>query len=228
MVDMSYSIPMTFLSAENKADAMLKADDFVKKLVEPGPSAEYIKTNLIYFKRILGPGGKDELDTQIAKHLDAWLNKLFTVRCTFWPQHKLLGITGMNWPEECLELAQGKVYFQNSTDQNYEYSVWPAEIPFYQDCIMEIRTLSDLEIIRRRISDDGEIPEEDMPDAIEYARRTLLYRSIYDKLDLEHWLYDYSAGTGYEQFAMCGLYASDQEHDFYNKTRIWLMRGGAE
>lgn len=82
-----------------------------------------------------------------------------------------------------------QVYFQNSTDQNYEYKTWNG-ISVFEQVVKEMLALSEAEILHIAESYD----DEDKLD-IEYYRQTTIYQKIYEMLDLKSWLWHRNGNT---------------------------------
>lgn len=211
---MSYSFGMTFFEAKNKLETYEKATEFVTALISMKTAMEYVRQNAIYFQRLLFKDEIRDIDCQIARLLDPWLSQLFTIRCTYWPQHNLLGITGDEWPEACKNLAAGSVYFQNSTDQDYEYECWPTAITFFKERVDAVKRMTDDEV--------QQISELNCDD-IEYVRRSLVYQTIAKDLTLDDWIY---RGAGdYLRFAMSGITNGNILLDLYPRCSALLKRG---
>ena len=211
---MSYSFGMTFFEAKNKLEAYEKATEFVTALISMKTAMEYVRQNAIYFQRLLFQDEIRDIDCQIARLLGPWLSQLFTIRCTYWPQYNLLGIIGDEWPETCKSLAAGSVYFQNGTDQDYEYECWPTAIPFFKERVDAVKRMTDDEV--RQISELN-------CDDIEYVRRSLVYQTIAKDLTLDDWIY---RGAGdYLRFAMSGITNGNILLDLYPRCSALLKRG---
>ena len=211
---MSYSFGMTFFEAKNKLEAYEKATEVVTALMSTKTAMEYVRQNAMYFQRLLFKDEMRDIDCQIARLLDPWLSQLFTIRCTYWPQHNLLGITGDEWPETCKSLAAGSVYFQNGTDQDYEYECWPTAIPFFKERVDAVKRMTDDEV--------QQISELNCDD-IEYVRRSLVYQTIAKDLTLDDWIY---RGAGdYLRFAMSGITNGNILLDLYPRCSALLKRG---
>lgn len=217
---MGYSFWMSFIHAESKAEAFLKANEFMSAVMTRSSVNELLRENLILFRRSASQKVDFENNVQLSDLLSNWLYRLFSIRCTYWPQHNLLGIAGARWPECCTKLTAGMVLFQNGTDQNYECDLWPNTIPFFQKRIEVICAMSDEEIVQ----ENNLIDESDYNDErIAYARRSLLYRRIFDDLDLNSWLYEKSGQ--FERFAMSGITRFDDEMNLYTRAKAMLLRG---
>ena len=107
---MSYGFMLSFMRAEDKAEALLKAEQFASTLVNS--SSAHLRNNLLYFRRIAGVNNGTEMQSKDTRLLEYWLNSLFSVQCTYWPQYKLVAISGEKWPNDCEKLIEGSALFQ--------------------------------------------------------------------------------------------------------------------
>lgn len=206
---MSYGFMLSFMRAEDKTEAFLKAEQFASMLVN-SPLA-HLRNNLRYFRRIAGVNNGTEMQSKDTRLLKYWLNSLFLVLCTYWPQHKLVAISGEKWPNNCKDLIEGSVLFQNGTDQDYSLEEWPATIPFFQERIAQVQRMSDDEVLNA-----SDFYYEDDKENVGYARRNLLYSRIFQDLELDKWLY---GGEGaFQRFAMSGITNWYMNQDLYSKA----------
>ena len=113
---------------------------------------------------------------------NTWLMQVMTRKFCYWKQYSLLGVVG-NTPN--VDGLKGySVYFQDSTDQDYEYAEWPP-FKFFKETIREVKSMSSADILKEMEWDeDDELPDEG------YYRRTAVYKRIYDALGLENVLDD--------------------------------------
>lgn len=216
---MSYGFTMSFLNAENEAEALLKAKHFSFELMTQESAGEHIRDNLIYFRRVAGIKNDDKVGSKESRLLEYWLYSQFSVQCTYWPQHKLLAITGDRWPKNCEKLTAGSILFQDSTDQDYPLEDWPSTIPFFQERVTQAQNMSDAEIIA---ASDLYIQETGSKDEITYARRDFLYKRIFKDLDLNNWLY---GGEGeFQRFAMSGITNWRMAQDLFSRALALMYK----
>lgn len=216
---MSYSFEMAFMSATDKTEAFAKADQFVKILMEPQNAKKMIQSNLLYFMRSAQLSRGQEPSGPSAYYLEAWLSAIFTVRFTYWPEHKLLGILGGAWPESCLALTAGTILFQNGTDQDYDEELWP-KLPFFQEQIEAAKKLSVKEMAQTADLDPADIERNP-----EYWRRSTIYQKIADVLKLDTWLYYFKGSGNFERFAMNGINCSDMSTELFTRALDLLAKG---
>lgn len=216
---MSYSFEMAFMSAMDKPEAFAKADQFVKTLMEPENTKKMIHSNLLYFMHYVKLPRGQQPSGLSACYLEAWLSTIFTVRFTYWPEHKLLGILGGAWPESCLDLTAGTILFQNGTDQDYDEELWP-KLPFFQEQIEAAKKLSVKEMARTADLDPADIERNP-----EYWRRSTIYQKIADVLKLDTWLYSFKETANFERFAMNGINCSDMSTELFTRALDLLAKG---
>ena len=211
---MSYNFTMSFLHAENKAEAYTAADRLAKAILEPNVATAILKSNLFSFLFQANQIIKKQIAGPTAYHLESWLVSSFMVRCTYWPEHRLLGISG-DWPKQCLGLTGKPVFFQNSTDQDYELELWP-ELPFFQERIKIAQSISDEEVAKSM-----DVETSDMDGHPAYYRLSSLYQRIFDDLDLNDWLYN--TNDSFERFAMSGIVNSDVLFKLSTRARMVIQ-----
>lgn len=120
-------------------------------------------------------GTVDNLYTELDDARDKeWLYSVMMIKFVYWKKYNLLGVVGSG-PD-----GWHSVGFQNSCDQDYEFSEWP-KLKFFKDIISEITNMSDAEII------EAENLDED--DDVDYWRRSRVYSQVFKKLGLNEWLY---------------------------------------
>jgi len=180
---MSYAFQMTFLEVPKE-----KVMSVCTKVVNQQwkNSDKILEENLVFIPSVRNCCQQDisvkDYNISPWKETDRfWLKNLFLIEFLYWEQYGLLGILGAD-----LSKLSGKsiqIYFQNSTDQNYEYKEWNG-ISAFEEVVKEICTLPDTEI-RKIVSCCDDEDELDM----EYYRKTAVYQKIYDMLDLKSWLW---------------------------------------
>lgn len=201
--EMSYWFGMSFVKC--KKDELLKK---MQEMKENDLNKEYaeklIKDNIWYRPSM------DIEDTQLRvwKWNKWWVEKLFTHRYVYWEKYELLGVSSEI-------LAHGfttQIYFQNSSDQNYEYNEWSG-IPEFEETVKSIRGLSNETILEGYVEDVEECNDKD--EVIEYARKTLVYNKIYEMLELDNWLW--GRDGRYTRYTVCSL---DTEEKVFEMDRI--------
>lgn len=114
-------------------------------------------------------------DSQYAKEqLDrAWMrNSVFNFRFFYLPQHNLLGM--FNIPTIARRLFDTTCFFQNSTDQNYDYDDWKG-VPLFEKIAEKWKNATDEQVIAAH-----PYPEELMESKrFDYYRKTFAYDEIW-------------------------------------------------
>ena len=136
---------------------------------------------------------QDEIDNKtLYKKLfteqEEWVKRIFTYRWFYIKEHQLLGVFGI--PNSLYSLFDSTVYFQNSTDQDYDFSNWD-NVDLFKGIADKYRNL-DLDGIvqlcdwytKEELQENGQL---------DYMRKTLCYKEIWDTY-LDDKLYDKSKG----------------------------------
>lgn len=108
----------------------------------------------------------------------SWVKDCFSFKYFYWPKYNVLGIYGI--PDCCHKMFDTTIHFQNSTDTDYEFSIWDKVAPFNK-IADKWKLYSDSTIIKKL--------ELEESDDIAYFRKTACYNEIW-KTYLEHTLYN--------------------------------------
>lgn len=143
---MSYGFNMLFCEAANLGQAMCIAKDFVKRICTKEKMEKEIRENLYYIPSIRERAKpEDKVFCRTADHY--WLYGLFNYRFVYWEKYQLLGLLSEErneWPASAKSEGAYSVYFQNSCDQDYEFTEWPTFIPFFAKAVQEYQRLVDM------------------------------------------------------------------------------------
>lgn len=211
---MSYYVRYGFRPAQNKAEAFDLAMEFLSAL-DADPD-DVIKENLYFLARNTKGDSSDMFLLRYVTH------KMMEVRFVFWPEYKILGIPGGWFSDELLKKNGFSIFnFQNSTDQDYEFSEWP-DIPYFRSVINRVKTMAQQEVqsIVWGAIDDEEVNWKDVED---YARKTAVYKQVFSDLDIDNILYNGQVSNGilFVMNAIC-----DETKDNKNAIRaIKLLHG---
>lgn len=217
---MSYRIKMNFVNHEIEESEFYDfINNYVKSLTQEkfdevmNREEYFITKNLIesdlYKKSFKNMPVKEYIILNF--FIENVVHDLFFARALYWPEYKLGGIIG-GFVDDLIEnKSMTSVCFQNSTDQDYDFSEWSDQIPLFHDCKMKFmnRELKDL--------DDGQ--------DLEYLRRTMVYEEIYNKLCLDSIAYS-SENINYKVFRICPPMLFDEELVFYYKILNKLIEMG--
>lgn len=150
---------------------------------------------------------------EIYRAAEYWFERVFKYRWCYIKEWKLLGIYGV--PECIQSLFDGTVYFQNSTDQDYEKSEYNG-IKEFEDIFDLWHKFPDEMIIeaykiKNKLSDE-EIEEDLEYIDYDYYRRSLAYNEIWSYI--EYSLYDDDAVS---YLSLYGFYDAINKQTFLAK-----------
>lgn len=205
---MSYGFNMAFAKVGINNDlgwAMIMAHQFVR--IQMLHAKDILGENKIYIPSIkYGLGKPADVSYSAWNEADKnWLYSLFNFRFAYWPEFGILGC--------CIaegyhgnELFPLSMYFQNSTDQNYEYSEWAAGmIPYFVSHIVcaQNATWDDIKAVM-------DVDASDIASGVpsDYDRKSYLYNSVFSELQLNDWLYGKEGN--FTRFAINGIDTQEQ------------------
>ena len=174
---MSYRFRMCFYEVE-KDNILDFCINFCKNEISKENMRRIIKDNIAYFRK------EEKLNNL---HRIRFLRSLFLRTFLYWEEYGLLGILISDADGRSLE---HEVYFQNSTDQDYEYCTWP-NFKVFSDIVEEGKNLTEDYILE--VDNDCE--------DLDYFRRDFVYQRIFDKLYLSDLLRE-KEDTPYKYFTM--------------------------
>ena len=112
------------------------------------------------------------------------------------------------------------IYFQNSTDQNYDFQEWlEGKILFFKEYVERIQNIPFVRLMdtcRDYLDEDTDLSN---PEIELYMRQSLLYNRIFSALELKSWLYADGSekDVSYIQFALSGI------QDMYEVSALYTM-----
>lgn len=207
---MSYGFDLMFKQVSNKLEAYELAHEFANKCYKKG--MEYIEDSKYYIPSMrLRCGEKAD---------EYWLYRLFSFSFIYWEKYNLLAVLGQRYPEEARELFDLQVYFQNSTDQDYEFEEWGNCIPLFNELVDKAKNMS-VDEIYAIFNTDGKdwYEKEDIEKNLDYYRRSAVYEQIYALLDLNAWLWD-NDDFQFSRFSVSAL-DSTEKHSI---AMVWLKK----
>lgn len=145
---------------------------------------------------------------------DNWLYEIFNFRFVYWEKEKLLAVLGEKFPQEAKDLMDVSIYFQNSTDQNYELSEWGTKIKVFNKIIRKFRRISKqklLKITKERCDWLDESDDERILKNCEYYKLTAIYDGIYETLHLNNWLWD-NEDDYFIRFSLCAIDSIEKKY----------------
>ena len=141
-------------------------------------SDDIAKDNFLWLPSIRDDYKYKDIDKFIVREINrAWVhNALFKYRYFYIPQHELLGVFSL--PNGFDEMFDNVSYFQNSCDQDYEFSNWKG-IPIFEKIAKKWETATDEEVYKR-----FEYPNEHTePIDYDYYRRSFAYAEIWEMFE---------------------------------------------
>lgn len=179
--NMSYAFGMYFIEM-SQVNVLPFVDMISDKLANS--SKEYIERNAFYIPSLRYKSEDNRID-------DYWLNTLFEISFVYWPKKQLLGLCGYEYPDNVKEMFTSFVYFQNSTDRDYDYADWPASYVF-QKHVHDSVVMDKKSVIQKYMkvnNCDSKEAKEFYDSDPHYFRRSLVYDSVYKDLALDDWLW---------------------------------------
>lgn len=155
---------------------------------------------------------------------ELWLTRLLQMDYVFWPKYNLLALVGAAWPKAVMEMFSNQVYFQNSCDQDYDFSDWEGlSAPFRKiSKTCQQGKLSDVEAymqLGRHSPEDYSF--ENYGCAESYYRRSAAYNGIFETLRLEKWLWG-QEDESFFRFTMTPLNCVERSHEAVRLMRALL------
>ena len=138
---------------------------------------EIAKDNFLWLPSIRNNYKYKDIDGFIVDDADCnWVqNSLFKYRYFYIPHHELLGV--FNLPNGFDDMFDNVSYFQNSTDQDYEFDEWKG-IPIFEQIAEKWKSATDEETKKHYIKEHGDIYDEDEFDC-DYHRKEFAYDEIW-------------------------------------------------
>lgn len=178
---MSYAFGM-FFKEISKNDVFTFVNKVCEELADN--SEEHIKSSVCYIPSLRTKDATDLVDKY-------WLNTLFELSFVYWPDKQLLGLCGYNYPDKVKTLFPSLVYFQNSTDHDYDFGEWP-QYDLFQKHVFESCCASKSVLIKKYMevnNCDRKEAEEFYAENTDYFKKALVYDAVYKELALDDWLW---------------------------------------
>lgn len=147
-----------------KAELLKKMDDIAKEDFLWMPS---IRNSHLY----------KGVDESILREINqAWVHKIFKFRYFYLPKYELLGIFSV--PNGFEELFDNVTFFQNGSDQDYDFEEWKG-IPLFEEIANKWeKILSDKDVFELYEKKYGKWPEDE-DFSYDYRRRSSCYDEIW-------------------------------------------------
>lgn len=212
---MSYSFDMQFEFVPAWQEALNTAADCALIVEQRENIRSLIKENIRFLKYRLGK------NTPRPYEVENWVAAISTLRFVFWPEHELLALVGNAWPGLKGAFAKS-VYFQNSTDQDYELKEWEGICPYFDNLCIEFERMTPAELAKTGLF-GGYTPEE-LSGNVEYYRRTGMYAQVFKGLQLNDWLYGRN-NPAFRRFSMGALQTQEKLLDAATYANALLRKG---
>lgn len=127
---MSYGFSMAFTPCNSFERALMIGAQCSDLLRKPENTKHLINDNLIFLPSL-------RYHDDVNPFSDGnWLHRFFTMRFVYWDSQKILGLVIDNPEANGLgEFFDHSIYFQNSTDQDYDIDVWPTSCPWFSEIV---------------------------------------------------------------------------------------------
>lgn len=220
---MSYGFDMAFRHVNDSAEALDSMSGFLRWLSEGSVARGYIRSRITY-----SPAFTDS-DASLPD-IKKWLRLIFTVEFIYWPELSLLGVAGY-YPLHIRENGNEKehknpyfckpIYFQNSSDKDYDFALWAEQPDAIKNVVEECSATTLLEAMNKLDFDveDWEFTSEELAGVgkeDQYPFRVYVYEKVFEKLALNDWLY--SDKSTLRKFKMCALLSDYQENHLARET----------
>lgn len=184
---MSYSCEISFKQISSD-----EVYEFLVKLKEHAiANIDTIAKNNVYFSPIMRKHNYRtplEITRELQAETKNWAqNDIFKYRWFFDKKHQLLGVYSLQ--PQLRHLFDCTIHFQNSTDQNYEWSDWNG-IPYFESVAAKW-SAADATTVNKFygiIHYGDQIENLDNPARLDYHRKSNAYHEIWS--EFEHTLYD--------------------------------------
>lgn len=199
---MSYGFDMAFAHVVDEKAALCLARSYVDKCMEKENAGKFIEQNKMYIPSVRYDYIAEKERTMANMADEFWLESLFKFRFLYWPKYQLLGIIGNSIDKNMFPM---EMYFQNSTDQDYDFQNWlEGDIPFFRENVefikdMPLEKLQDVWFDKDADWSNMEIET--------YARESLLYSRIFQALEFNAWLYadESDKEVSWKMFSLSGI-----------------------
>lgn len=165
---MSYSCEISFkeINPEDVYDFLVVLKNKLIDNIENIAKDNYMYAPFVRYQR--KPYTKLENYSDIECN-NSWVKQVFTYRYFYLEKYNLLGIYGL--PDVVHDLFDDTIYFQNSTDQDYDLDIW-NKIKLFKNVADKWKNCTNNYIIQTQDCDED--------DDIEYNRRSGCYSEIWN------------------------------------------------
>ena len=179
---MSYGFSMAFTPCNSFERALMIGAQCSDLLRKPENTKHLINDNLIFLPSL-------RYHDDVNPFSDGnWLHRFFTMRFVYWDSQKILGLVIDNPEANGLgEFFDHSIYFQNSTDQDYDIDVWPTSCPWFSEIVANHSSITVQGLLKKERWNGT--TAKDMEENFLYYVRSDIYGDVYSGLCLNNWLY---------------------------------------
>lgn len=205
---MSYGFDLNFVNCKDLPDA------FNRALQTTEACYAHLK-ELLDREYVFIPSVRYCLSGDHKKANELWLTRLLEMNFVWWPEYKLLGLVGGGWPNAVLHMFTKCVYFQDSSDQNYDFDTWEGlKEPFRE--IVDTCEHGKLCDVASYMLFNRHSPEtyafEYYAGMEKYYRKSAAYNGIFETLHLDNWLYG-KDDDAFVRFTLTPLNSQERQLD---------------
>ena len=170
---MSYRIDISFKNCKKEQvyDKITEFEDILLKNAE-----EYIKNNLCFCRY---DTDKDRWDNNDI--IDKFISRLFKNHIWYCEDIEALCIVYGSGVKEIKDWFDGYIYFQNSTDQNYDYEKWLFNDKF-KSIVKWVQNLDEKEFKKEFIKENKYYEESEIKFE-DYYKKSLVYDKCYNLIE---------------------------------------------
>lgn len=200
---MSYRVNIYMKQFDNEGEAFIFANKVVDVIMQNSKSL--LEQNLLSIPK-----------QAFTDPFPSWLYEFHNCKFVYFKEANVLGLIGDYGLVEVVEMFDTAFYFQNSSDQDYDYDLWDDKINIFKDIKKQVLALSDEDLANTFISGPenwyNESDREHIMKDIEYYRKTYLYNAITKALGVIDFIYDKNSER-YDVFVFNGIKTQEQ---FFN------------
>ena len=198
---MSYGFSMAFTPCNSFERALMIGAQCSDLLRKPENTKHLINDNLIFLPSL-------RYHDDVNPFSDGnWLHRFFTMRFVYWDSQKILGLVIDNPEANGLgEFFDHSIYFQNSTDQDYDIDVWPTSCPWFSEIVANHSSITVQGLLKKERWNGT--TAKDMEENFLYYVRSDISGDVYSGLCLNNWLYGEEDRT-FRRFSMAALQSTE-------------------
>ena len=215
---MSYEFSLLFKQVENEAEAF----EFARNITQIAYFNAYDIIKMQLWKRPSEHYRDASMQTDLF-----WVQSLFNFRFVYWKKEKLLGLFDTGYPDVVVNCFDCNQFFQNATDQNYDFDSWSDKIDLFKKTKSICLNLSKEGLSEAWMSCGYETDDECDVFSDEYKLQVLMYKYIYRDLCLDSWEDD-CASDVFFKFAMSSITSGQKSSALKNMFRIALKNEKGE